>query len=419
MKKSNKINAVAAILFAVILLGGTALFLMMKSRTVPKKVSVKIYYYDPISMELIPETVQAELPENTVLKVKKIIELLKTPGQNGVFPVLSKETALNSVNVENGICTLDFNKEISTIKPYSVRKEAIRVYGIVNTLTELPDIYAVRITIDGQNVKYLSRYIEIDKPLAHLNSALPDGKDVFVYYASPDLSELVVQKRNVLSVQNPVELGKEILKELLNGPFGTTIPRGTKINDFHIKSGGTGVVDFSKEILEHSIGSQGEQTRVLAIVNSLTELPDIKSVKILVDGKEISTLYGSVDTSQPIPRFMGIASDPETAIPYFYIKINGETFLTPKIEAVEGKNRITELFELLKSPPENEGTYISKNSKIESFEFSGKDNSLILKISAPDIKDEGLPELIEQIKLSYLEFPAVSHITLFINGVKY
>ncbi len=418
MRKRSTINAIAAILFTLVLIGGGVLFLTAKNKIAPHTSSVKVYYYDPISMELVPETIKAELPDSEVLKIEKIIEILKSPGKNGLFPVLNKETILNSVSIENGICHLDFSKSIAKIEPYTVRKEAIRVYGIVNTLTELPGINAVSITINGEQVKYLCRYIEIDKPLTHLTSALPNGKNVFIYYGTPDLSKLVVQKRNILSVQNPTELGKEILQELLNGPFGTTIPEGTKINDFYIKSGGVGVADFSEEILKDHLGSRGEQIRVLAIVNSLTELPDIRSVQILVNGKEIDTLYGSVDTSQPIERFMGIAQDTETLIPYFTIKINGETFFTPEIMTLNGEDKFEQLFKLLKTPPDGEGTYIDSSVKLTSYKISKENRSLTLKISTPSQEEDKLSKIAEQVELSFGEIPGISHIDIYINGVK-
>ncbi len=418
MRKRNSVNAIAAILFALVLLGGTVLFISVKNKTVPRTNTVKIYYYDPISMELVPETVNVKLPESEILKIQKITDILKTPGKNGLFPVLNRDAKINSVRVENSVCKLDIGKNATVINPYSVRKEAIRVYGIVNTLTELPEIKAVFITIDGKQQKYFSKYIEIDKPLTHLTSALPEGKDVFIYYGSPDLSKLIVQKRNILATQNPTELGKEILRELINGPFGVTLPEGTEINDFYIKSGGVGVANFNRQILKDSLGSQGEQTRVLAIVNSLTELPDIRSVRILVNGKEINTLYGSVDTSQPIPRFMGITEDPNTVVPYFTIQIDGKKFFTPQIKTVNKESKIKDLFDLLKSPPKGEETFINKSVKLAEWKISPENRSLTLKISVPSGEEENIPKIAEQVKLSYSEIPGISYVTIYINGEK-
>ena len=46
-------------------------------------------------------------------------------------------------------------------------------------------------------------------------------------------------------------------------------------------------VDFSKEFIEEFTGEKGEESKVIyGIVNSLTELTEINSVKILIDGEE-------------------------------------------------------------------------------------------------------------------------------------
>ena len=43
-----------------------------------------------------------------------------------------------------------------------------------------------------------------------------------------------------------------------------------------------------------------------AIVNTLTEFPDVEKVQILVEGKKVSTLFGHLDVSDPLSRSPGI-----------------------------------------------------------------------------------------------------------------
>lgn len=62
--------------------------------------------------------------------------------------VVSKDTQLKSISVNNGVCQVDFSKEfLNKIEGQNFR---LNVYGIVNSLTELKDIDSVRITIDGK-----------------------------------------------------------------------------------------------------------------------------------------------------------------------------------------------------------------------------------------------------------------------------
>ena len=420
-RRNNALQIIAAILFILILIAGIYVWLIYKKNTAPKSESVTIYYYEPISMELIPQKVSAELPENPVLKVEKIVNLLKTPrASSGLFPVLNKDATVNSVRFNNGICTVDLNEKATEIKPLTVRMEAITVYGLVNTLTEINGITAVQITIDGRKRKYFNHYIEVDEPLTHLSTALPTGKTVALYFATPDFSHLAVEEREVVNTQNPVTLGKEILRELFYGSIdglSSTFPKDTKLNDFYIKSGGIGVVDISSSILKHPLGSGGEQLRVMSLVNTLTDLPDISAVRILIDGKPVNTLYGSVDTSNPIPRFLGITQDNDVVIPYYTLKIGGKTFFCPFVKTIEGKDRITELFNLLKVPDNGFGTYISANTKLSSFSQNKNSGILTLNITTGNTSEKDVENIAKELVLSYKEFPDINKVKVKINGV--
>ena len=49
-------------------------------------------------------------------------------------------------------------------------------------------------------------------------------------------------------------------------------------------------------------GSTGEEFLVGSVVDTLTNFPEIKRVKILVQGREIETLSGHMDLSTPLER---------------------------------------------------------------------------------------------------------------------
>ncbi len=423
MKRKSAGKEIAALLFAIILILSGILYIRYHAEIAPKKTMVRLYYYDPVSLELVPQNVSLNLPVDETLKVKAIVEELRQPGQNdSLFPPLNKEAKVNSVSINNGICTLDLNEAATNITPLSVRKEAIRVFGIVNTLTELKGINAVQFTIDGKKKKYFSHYIEIDKPLTHLSSALPNGKEVNLYFASPDFSILLIEQREIVSSQNPTTLGKEIIRELLFGSvegLKNIFPKGVNVNDFYIKSGGIGVVDFDNSILKHPLGSQGEQLFVMSLVNSLTELPDIQSVRILIDGKEIDTLFGSVDTSAPIQRFFGITQDKSVIIPYYVYTVNGKEFFCPKVETEQSnENRIEALFNALKNPPEGMKSYIAKSVELISYKMSPETSTVTLKLDFGAENTDNINKAEKEIALSFTEIPNITRVEIINNGEK-
>ncbi len=99
-----------------------------------------------------------------------------------------------------------------------------------------------------------------------------------------------------------VELNKDLqlilMEELIKGPvskeLSPTIPNSTKINSIKIEED-LAIVDFSKDIiLDQQIphSSTTEPLAIFSIVNTLTELPQVKRVRILVEGKSEGEIEG-------------------------------------------------------------------------------------------------------------------------------
>ncbi len=80
------------------------------------------------------------------------------------------------------------------------------------------------------------------------------------------------------------------------------IPVGTKVRSLKISADGTAVADFSKELSKRGQGSYGEMMLTYAIVNTLTEFPEIKRVQILVEGKPVTSISGHMDLTEPLTR---------------------------------------------------------------------------------------------------------------------
>lgn len=99
-------------------------------------------------------------------------------------------------------------------------------------------------------------------------------------------------------------------KELVSGtkePGLTAIfPKGVKVLGVKVE-GDLATVDFSKELTQKFIGgSTGEQMLISALVNTMTEFPEIERVLITVEGRRIETIAGHLDTSEPFTRPTGL-----------------------------------------------------------------------------------------------------------------
>lgn len=80
------------------------------------------------------------------------------------------------------------------------------------------------------------------------------------------------------------------------------IPVGTKVRSLTISADGTATADFSSELAKRGQGSYGELMLAYAIVNTLTEFPEIKKVQILVEGKRVTSISGHMDFAEPLTR---------------------------------------------------------------------------------------------------------------------
>jgi hypothetical protein len=99
-------------------------------------------------------------------------------------------------------------------------------------------------------------------------------------------------------------VGRAAMEELLTGdvPAGCErpLPPGTKLRDINVTDG-LATVDFNKELVQgFRGGSDNEGVTIYAIVNTLSSLPTVKRVRLLVDGQPISSIGGHLDTSGPL-----------------------------------------------------------------------------------------------------------------------
>lgn len=127
--------------------------------------------------------------------------------------------------------------------------------------------------------------------------------EVNLYFSDSQAMYLVAEKRKIPQAPS---LARQAVVELIKGPESSelypTIPGGTQVNEVYIFDD-IAYIDLSKEIFEnHPGGSSGELMTVYSMVNTLTEIPTIKGVQILVEGNEMKSLVGHIDISMPLIR---------------------------------------------------------------------------------------------------------------------
>ncbi len=127
---------------------------------------------------------------------------------------------------------------------------------------------------------------------------------VSLYFADANNAFLKSEQRKISSSSDPAEFGRAIIESLIKGPEGEpgrTIPEETLLKTFNVAKDGSAYADFTSAIRDkHPGGSSSELLTIYSIVNSLAmNIPEIKRVKITIDGRESMTLAGHMDLRFP------------------------------------------------------------------------------------------------------------------------
>jgi hypothetical protein len=136
-----------------------------------------------------------------------------------------------------------------------------------------------------------------------------------LFYVSDDGLRLVGVEREVPFGQGTLMQARRIVEAQLERPappLVSAIPDGTRLRAIFVDASGQAFVDLSAEVSSaHPGGALEESLTVYSIINAVTtNLPAVKAVQILVDGREVDSLAGHVDLRRPLPAGPSWVQDP-------------------------------------------------------------------------------------------------------------
>ena len=143
-----------------------------------------------------------------------------------------------------------------------------------------------------------------EKPLTNISQPLgQETMQVTTYYATNDAKYLVPEVHVIPKNDHPAQTAVELLLAgTKNTALVSVIPADTKLRKIWVKNH-IAYVDFNDKLIKSGTGgSTTELLLVGSIVNTLTEFPNIEKVQILVEGKKIDTIWGHMETREPLGR---------------------------------------------------------------------------------------------------------------------
>jgi len=130
-------------------------------------------------------------------------------------------------------------------------------------------------------------------------------KRILLFFPSASGSQAIPEQRIIFLTDTLTSQAKQAVAELLVGPLTQGLlapfPSGTTLEGIFLPGTGVAVIDFGGEILSLAGGSEWEQAALYSLVNTVVHnFAEIHKVQILVQGQEIATLAGHLDTSRPL-----------------------------------------------------------------------------------------------------------------------
>ncbi len=243
----------------------------------------------------------------------------------------------------------------------------------------------------------------------HLSYITKDEMPIFLV----DNSDYVARTSIVKNSSETIEQIKEIIEALtkntkkssyIRDGFKPIIPDGTKILDLKLEENIL-TINFSKELL--NVVHCDEQKMIEAIIYSLTEIKDIKKIKILVEGKPLTNLPNSnkklpeyLDKSYGINKIYNIDSIKETTkTTIYYLSKNKDYYYYVPVTKVsnEKTERVEIIIKELKSTPiyhTNLISYLAASANMTNYELLEStislsfNNYLIANMKEEDILEE-------------------------------
>lgn len=217
-------------------------------------------------------------------------ELLAGPDADDLISVIPAGTALLSLEVEGSQALVDFSSEYSALSGVLL---TLADYAVTLTLTQLPEVSMVRVTVRGQELAYRGRqsFTARDVVLAPEDDVV-GTVEATLYF--PGADGCLVPERRTLSLYEGDTQVEAAAQAVEDGPesrdLSRAFPEGFRVRSVW-QEGDICFVNLSAAFLGVLPEGTDLSTALLALELSLSSLDSVGEVRYLVDG-EFSASYG-------------------------------------------------------------------------------------------------------------------------------
>jgi germination protein M len=255
--------------------------------------SMVVYHLNKDETAVVP--VACEITGDSVeIKVEELLGKLEdVPDTVGLRRTIPENVKILSYTMEANQVYLDFSAEYLNM---SKTTEILVRAAVVKTLAQLEEISFVGIRVNGETLKdSKGSSIGLMNKNTFLDNMGSDEsatkQDTCNLYFSNRSGDKLKPQQTVMEYNSNVPLEKVIIEQLIAGPkekgYHATIPKDTKVMSVTTKDG-VCYVNLDSGFTAQGYDVLGTVT-IYSIVNSLTEIPGITGVQILVNGETAIT----------------------------------------------------------------------------------------------------------------------------------
>lgn len=246
------------------------------------------FYYPTASYDaggaICAQTANVE-PESLTLQQLVQAYLTSVPPEHAGSPVPTG-WRLETAQLQNATAALTFSGSRA-----SALERSLAATCLTLTLLQLEGVQRISLTTPESNEPLLLSENDVS---LHDTGMLPQEEKVTLYYPD-DARHYLLRETQTVEAMEPEEKPAYIMQQLLSarerGLLTSCIPEGTELLSIHVE-GGVCTVNLSADFLNRFERSfSAERMAVYAIVNSLTELPEITTVDLWVSGAPLESLY--------------------------------------------------------------------------------------------------------------------------------
>lgn len=304
--KKNKVllNAAFGIILCIIVI--PCLFLLGSKVGQPNTQQAEVYYLVNPSNTL--KSIDVDVTESeTVEAARTLLEKMKEqPKKDGMVSAVPHQVDFLSVRLENQTAYVDVSASYLALRN---AQEVVCRSALVWTLTSLPDIQYVQLSVEGRNLR-TDEGVEVGAMNrenvcidAEISAETTEYAILQLYFTNSSADAFMIEDR-VVEVNANQAREKTILEQLIAGPLESgyypTVSPDVKIREVTTTDDGICYVNLSQDFLTKPAADSVSETLVVySIVNSLCELDNVDKVQFLVEGEKIENLQKSLDYSKP------------------------------------------------------------------------------------------------------------------------